>query len=108
MRRFFALSRSGNKFRNVREARLIANVNAGNAARRVATLRPSPQPRGSEESRLLDEIHERVDLQHEIACSTFSRRMGVTVELLWTVAQCISRTGRVRKTQNRSFVIQPE
>ena len=67
MRRFSALSHSGNKFRNVREARLIAYVNAGNAARRVAMLRPPLQPRGSKESRLLDEIHERVDLQHEIA-----------------------------------------
>ena len=47
--------------------------------RRVATLRPSLQPRGSEESRLLGEIHERVELQHEI---TFSRGMGVTVGLL--------------------------
>ena len=82
MRRFFELSHSGNKFRNVREAKLVAAtflVNAGNAARRVAMLRTSPQPRGSEESRLLGEIHERVDLQHEI---TFSRRMGVTVGLL--------------------------
>ena len=71
MRRVVALSHSGNKFRNVREAKLIAYVNAGSAVRRVATLRPPLQPRGSEESRLLDEIHERVDLQHEITCSTF-------------------------------------
>ena len=81
MRRVVALSHSGIKFRNVREAKLIAYVNAGSAVRRVATLRLLLQPRGSEESRLLDEIHERVDLQHEITCSTFSRRMGVTVVL---------------------------
>ena len=57
-------------------------VNARNAARRAAMPRPSPQPRGSEESRFHGEIHERVDLQHEITCSTFSRRMGITVGLL--------------------------
>ena len=66
MRRVFALSHSGNKFRNVREAKLVAYVNAGNAVRRVAMLRPPLQPHESEESRLLDEIHEHVDLQHEI------------------------------------------
>ena len=46
-------------------------VNARNAARRAAMPQPALQPRGSEEWRLLDEIHERVDLQHEITCSTF-------------------------------------
>ena len=71
MRRFLALSHSGKKFGNVREARLTAYVNAGNAARREVILRLLLQPRGSEESRLLVVIHERVDLQHEITCSTF-------------------------------------
>ena len=97
MRRVFAISHSGNKFRNVREAKLLANVNAGNAARRVAMLRPPLQPRGSEESRLLDEIHERVDLQHEIACLTFSRRVGVTVGLLGLLCNVFLANGVSKK-----------
>ena len=73
LRRFCAPSHAGNKFRNVRKAKLIAAsfpVNARDSARRVGMLRLSLQPRGCEKSRLLDEIHERVDLQHEISCST--------------------------------------
>ena len=64
LRRFCALSHAGNKFRNVRKAKLIAAtflVNARNAARREPMLQPSLQPRGSEELSLLDEIHQRVD-----------------------------------------------
>ena len=64
MRRFFAPSHAGNKFRNARKAKLIAAsfpVNARNAALRVGMLQPSLQPRGCEELRLLDEIHQRVD-----------------------------------------------
>ena len=59
-------------------------VNACNAARRVATLRPSLQPRGSEEWRLLGEIHERVDLQHEI---TFFTTNGCHRRTSWAVAK---------------------
>ena len=64
MRRFFALSHAGNTFRNVRKAKLIAAsfpVDARNSARRGGMLQPSLQSRGSEELRLLDEIHQRVD-----------------------------------------------
>ena len=61
---FFAPSHAGNKFRNARKANLMAAsfpVNARNSARRAGMLRLSLQPRGCEELRLLDEIHQRVD-----------------------------------------------
>ena len=82
MRHFFELSHSGNKFRNVREAKLVAAtflVNAGNAARRVAMLRTSPQPRGRKNRASLVRFTNASTYSMK---SPFSRRMGVTVGLL--------------------------
>ena len=111
MTRFFAISHAGNKFRNARKAKLIAAsfpVNARDSARRVGMLRLSLQPRGCEKSRLLDEIHERVDLQHEISCSTIFHDEWVSLSDFLGCCEMYFSHRACQKTQNHSFAIKEE